>query len=87
MFRGDYAKRVLITTAEGAYYIPYQASRKPDLLFRPELNAQNRDNEGGVGRADFYWKYPLISKIKWLKSVVNAVTSPLAPAGFGTRQN
>ena len=28
-----------------------------------------------------YWKYPLISRIRWLKLVVNAVTSPLAPAG------
>src|ERR1035438_3535335 len=28
-----------------------------------------------------YWKYPLISRIRWLDWVVNAVTSPLAPAG------
>src|SRR5580765_2506341 len=28
-----------------------------------------------------HWKYPLISSNKWLKLVVNAVTSPLAPAG------
>jgi|ERR1039457_2607285 hypothetical protein len=28
-----------------------------------------------------YWKYPLISRIRWLKLVVYAVTSPLAPAG------
>ena len=28
-----------------------------------------------------YWKYPLISRIRWLKLVVYAVTAPLAPAG------
>src|ERR1035438_9330299 len=28
-----------------------------------------------------YWKYPLISRIRWLKFVVYAVTAPLTPAG------
>src|ERR1035441_10554703 len=28
-----------------------------------------------------YWKYPLMSRIRWLKFVVYAVTAPLTPAG------
>src|ERR1019366_3135325 len=58
----------------------------PDLGWRPgpprrPLGLQDLPTHRVVALSSGYWKYPLISRIRWLKFVVYAVTSPLAPDG------
>src|ERR1019366_2051623 len=64
-----------------------RACRRPWRRWRPAKQRPPPSGKTGPSRSrsaregSRYWKYPLMSRIRWLKFVVYAVTAPLTPAG------